>query len=145
MASSRPAVIAVLNDDPDACEMLARILELDGHRVERTGNAEAIPGTIRDIGAVLVVLDLVVGGFGANLDALERIRNWPDETVQATKVVLVAASHSQALFSWQSGIDGILVRPFHADDLRAEVRSALKRRERDRIPHRRRAQRALLR
>ena len=69
-----PSTLVVANDDPDACEVVARVLELDGHEVVRISNPEGVPGVVLDAGADGIVLDLMIGGYGANLDALERLR-----------------------------------------------------------------------
>jgi CheY-like chemotaxis protein len=140
-----PSTLVVANDDPDACEVVARVLELDGHEVVRVANPEAVPAVVRDTGATCVVLDLVSGGYGANLDALERLRTRSTRPSPGVRVVLVGATANQALFAWQSGIDGFLLRPFPADVLRRTVTDALARGEKERAGFRSEAQRRLLR
>jgi len=139
-----PSTLVVVNDDPDACEVVARVLELDGHRVVRVSNADAVPAVVHDTGAGAVVLDLVTGGYGANLDALERLRTRSAGPSRGVRVVLVGATAGQALFAWQSGIDGFLLRPFPADLLRSTVADALARGEKERAGFRSGAQRRLL-
>lgn len=139
-----PRRLVVANDDPDACEVVARVLELDGHEVTRIDHQEAVAGIVNSIGATGLVLDLVDGGLGANLEALERMRRKPGPGGREVRVVLIGAQQSQAAFAWQSGIDGFVLRPFHADELRATVAEALDRSEKDRKPFRERAQERLL-
>ena len=119
------------------------VLAARGHRVVRVSNAEALPAVVHDTGAVGVVLDLVIGGYGANLDALERLRT-RSVGHSGVRVVLVGATASQALFAWQSGIDGFLLRPFPADVLRLTVADALARGEKERAGFRAEEQRRLL-
>jgi DNA-binding NtrC family response regulator len=139
-----PSTLVVANDDPDACEVVARVLELDGHEVVRVANSEAVPAVVHDTGATGVVLDLVTGGYGANLDALERLRTRSAGPSRGVRVVLVGATAGQALFAWQSGIDGFLLRPFPADVLRLTVADALARDEKERSGFRTAEQRRLL-
>jgi DNA-binding NtrC family response regulator len=138
-----PSTLVVANDEPDACEVVARVLELDGHEVVRVSNPEAVAAVVRDTGAAGVVLDLVSGGFGANLDALERLRPGSTRRGPGVRVVLVGTKASQALFAWQSGIDGFLLRPFPADGLRRTVADALARDQKKRAAFRAEEQRLL--
>ena len=85
-----------------------------------------------------VVLDVNTGGIGGNLKLLDAVRNHPNDEVRNTRVVLIAATASSAMFSWQAGIDEFLPRPFHADALLTAVDEALGRPEEDRRFHRRR-------
>ena len=127
-----PSRLVVASDEPDACEVLARVLALDGHEVDTVADQDDVPGTVRDSGAAGVVLDLAVGGFGANLQALEQLRAQGNTAGRAARVVLIGALQSQALFAWQRGIDGFLLRPFHERELRAAMAEALDRSEDDR-------------
>jgi DNA-binding response OmpR family regulator len=133
------AVVAVVNDDPDACEVMARLLEQDGHQVIRIHDAgEAVAGASGRVD--LLVLDLMEAGHGANLALLERIRGAHDRRVRGARAVFIGRSESNALFSWQSGADGFLSRPFHADDLRREVTAVLGRPENERAAYRSQAE-----
>jgi DNA-binding response OmpR family regulator len=140
---ARPSKLVVANDDPDACEVVARVLELDGHEVVRVSDPEAVPGVVLDARASGLVLDLMHGGYGANLDAFERLRTRFEAGGRDVRVVLVGAKASQALFAWQSGVDGFLLRPFHGDDLRRAVLDALGRTEKERKTYRTEQQRRL--
>jgi CheY-like chemotaxis protein len=135
--------LVVANDDPDACEVVARVLELDGYEVSRVAGAEAVAGVVQRTGSTGVLLDLMDGGFGANLEALERLRAGAGAPGREVRVVLVGAQESQELFGWQSGIDGFLVRPFHERDLRRVMADALDRADKDRRPFRDEAARRL--
>jgi CheY-like chemotaxis protein len=126
-----PSKLVVANDDDDACEVLARVLEADGHEVARISSAEALAGVVLGTAADGVVLDLMTAGYGANLDALERLRTRGFKR-PGVRVVLVGAMESQEVFAWQSGIDGFLLRPFHAQALRQTMADALARSDRDR-------------
>jgi DNA-binding response OmpR family regulator len=86
------------------------------------------------------VLDLMEAGHGANLALLERLRGHQDRRIRSARAVFIGRSGSNALFSWQSGADGFLSRPFHADDLRREVTAVLGRPEDERAAYRSQAE-----
>jgi len=134
-----PPHVLVVNDEPDACELLVRILRRAGNTVSRASGYEDMSdhltaGSPPDV----IVLDVAAGGIGANLKLLDGVRGFRDPDVAGIPVVLVAAAPSSAMFSWQSGIDELLVRPFHADELVAAVASAHDRPAEERPHHRRR-------
>ena len=136
---SGPGRVLVVHDDPDGCELLVRILGVAGHEVARAHDFEEMSDLLTDGEPPdCVLLDVNVGGIGGNLKLLDAIRNHGNAAVSGTRVVLVAANPSSAMFSWQAGIDEFLPRPFHADDLITAVAEALARPDADRRHHRRR-------
>ena len=120
-----PATVLVAGDVDDGNELLSRILLANGYRtiiattvesgLART--AEQLPRT--------AVIDLSSRGIGSSLQLLDGIRSHDDERVTRTRVVLVARSNANRTFSFQSGADGFLLRPFHANDLVATVAQVL--------------------
>jgi len=52
-------------------------------------------------------------------------------------VVLCATSAKNRSFSFQSGADGFVLRPFHLNDLVAQIADVLERANEDRSRHRR--------
>jgi DNA-binding response OmpR family regulator len=84
-----------------------------------------------------VVLDLEAGGIGTSLKVLDSIRSHNDKRISTTRVVLCAANPTNRSFSYQSGTDSFVVRPFHIDDLVAQIEDVLGRADKDRARHRR--------
>ena len=133
------STVLVVHDDPDGCELLVRILSAVGHQVSRAADFLSMSDQLQDPPVPgCIVLDVATGGIGGNLKLLDAIRNHRNPDVAGTRVVLVATSDASAMFSWQAGIDGFLLRPFHADDLITTVGEALALSEDDRRHHRRR-------
>jgi DNA-binding response OmpR family regulator len=133
-----PSHILVVNDDQGACELLCRLLTNAGHEVQRAHNSEQALGQL-GVGRVdCVVLDLATGGIGQNLKLLDTIRSSMAANVAKVRVVLVAQQTSNRMFSWQAGIDAFVVRPFHANELLAQVAEVLSRPDTERARHRRR-------
>lgn len=132
-----PAVVLVVHDDLDSCELLVRILVAAGRPVRRAHDFDQMSEVLQER-PTCVVLDVSSGGIGGNLKLLDAIRHHSDPAVADVRVVLIASSSSSAMFSWQAGIDELLHRPFHADDLVAAVAEAIERPEAERKPYRRR-------
>jgi DNA-binding response OmpR family regulator len=57
--------------------------------------------------------------------------------VAQIRLVLIANEAKNRAFSWQSGVDAFVVRPFHVDELLSEVDAVLARPEDERLTHRR--------
>lgn len=132
------ARVLVVHDDEDGCELLVRILGVAGHDVVRAHDFAEMSDRIQEHQPQCVVLDVNTGGIGGNLKLLDAVRGHPVPEVAGCRVVLVAATASSAMFSWQAGIDEFLPRPFHADELITAVAESLARPEADRRHHRRR-------
>ncbi len=133
-----PKRVLVVNDDEGAIELLARLLERSGYDVARATHYDESLAQLMEFRPDCVVLDLATGGIGQNLKLLDTIRSHTDDKVASSRVVLVAHHSSNRLFSWQAGIDGFLLRPFHADELPAAVEDVLNRPDEERARHRRR-------
>jgi DNA-binding response OmpR family regulator len=134
--SGHAAHVLVVNDDDGAAELLVRLLTRAGYDVERA--TDQLDARARLIATVpdVAVLDLG-GGVGTSLKLLDSIRSHTDPGVANLRVVLLANQASNRMFSWQSGVDAFLVRPFHADDLLRDVAQVLDRNEEERTRHRR--------
>jgi len=126
--------VLLVCDDPDAGELLSRLMTQDGHDVHRVETAE---GAVRHLLATprhAAVLSL--SGPTANRQLLEKIRDHPNPPVSEVAVVLLADDVEAARDAWDHGTDGFLARPFHADQLREELQGALDRPLAARAAHR---------
>ncbi len=117
--------VLLVCDDPDAGEVLARLLIAAGHDLDRVETAE---GTVRHLvsspkGAVVLSL----AGPKANLALLDKIRAHPNAPVHEVAVVVLADDLATGRAAWEAGADGFLARPFHAEQLTAELAAALDR------------------
>ncbi len=132
-----PALVLIVNDEPAACEMLVRMVSTKGYRaIGATSPGEA---TGRASGELprCIVLDIDTGGVGTSLAVLDTIRSHDDHRVSSARVILCAASPKNRAFSFQSGADAFLVRPFHIDELVEHIGDVLGRAHEDRARHRR--------
>ena len=130
-------IVLIVNDDPAACEMLVRMVTAKGYRaIGATSPDDATWHAATELPRC-IVLDLAEGGIGTGLKVLDTIRSHDDLRVSASRVVLCATSPKNRSFSFQSGADAFLVRPFHIDELTAEIADVLARAHEDRARHRR--------
>jgi DNA-binding response OmpR family regulator len=135
---SGPSRVLVVHDEPDGCELLVRLLDRAGHKTDRAHDFLEMSDRLLDPRpADCVVLDVAMGGIGGNLKLLDAIRGHHDPVVAAMRVVLVSSTRSNAIFSWQAGIDEFVVRPFHADQLVSAVATAIARLDAERPRYRR--------
>ncbi len=132
-----PAVVLIVNDEPSACEMLVRMVSAKGYRAIGATSSDEATGRIAAELPRCIVLDLDSGGIGTSLKVLDTIRSHDDLRVSTARVVLCAASPKNRAFSFQSGADSFLVRPFHLEELVAQIKDVLERAHEDRAKHRR--------
>ncbi len=132
-----PAQVLVVNDETDACELLVRILSAAGFRAEGAHSANAALGLMLQQMPRCVVLDLSAGGIGTSLKLLDQIRSHEDRRISSARAVLIATSTKNRSFSFQSGADAYLTRPFHADELVRYVTDVVDRPDDERARHRR--------
>jgi len=131
----RPHRVLVVDDDPDACELTVRILEREGYETARAHShdeaVDALSGG-RRFDAVLV--DFASGGPSESIQLLDEIRRSP--SLDDVAVIISSRVDKNRLFAWESGVDGFLVRPYHVDELTAEVAAVLARTTEERAAHR---------
>jgi DNA-binding response OmpR family regulator len=118
--------ILVLNHEADAGELVARLVEFAGHPALRFTDQASLIGQLAEGGVRAVIIDALGTGVSAAFDVLEAIRAG-HPAVRDTPVMILAASDTNRLYAFQSGVDAYLVRPFHADELIGAVGSMLAR------------------
>jgi DNA-binding response OmpR family regulator len=133
----RPAPVLVVNDDEDACELLVRFLGQAGFDTQGASTDEDAMFQMIHHLPRCVVLDMQAGGVGSSLRILDQIRSYEDGRLQTARVVLCAQSPKNRSFSFQSGADAFVVRPFHLSELVAQIDDVLDRPHDQRARHRR--------
>lgn len=123
----RPPTVVVVNDDQDACELLVRFLGHAGFLTVGAHSTDDATAAVHEHLPRAVVLDMTSGGIGASLRILDLIRSHDDHRVSTTRAILCGSSRRNRAFSFQSGADGFVVRPFHLQDLVDELNGALTR------------------
>jgi DNA-binding NtrC family response regulator len=121
-----PASVLVVNDDEHSAKLLSKVLtRRGGFRSEAASDTRATLAAMRQHLPRCVVIDIRSGGSGANLKVLEAIRGHEDRRISSTRVVMCASTPGTRSFSFQSGADAFVTRPFHADELVETVHEVL--------------------
>jgi DNA-binding response OmpR family regulator len=120
-AATSAATVVVAAADATVVEVLARIVETDGHRTVRTAPGDDAPSLVLSAGADALVLDL----GAANPDQLDALRTGGSERGESVRVVVIATGPASALVAWHAGADAVLTRPFRAEELLDALASTL--------------------
>lgn len=128
--------LVVAGDDPDALELLGRILAVTGEELFLIPDKASALATVATEPRRAVLLAFS-GGQSGNLAVVESIRNHADAAVRSTPIIVLADDERNLTYAWQSGIDAHLVRPVPADVLVGAVTNAMARTEQERVEHRR--------
>lgn len=119
--SDDPRSVLVASTDPDAREVMARVLESASLDAVRLPAAESVPDAVVSSRPAGLLLDL----GAVNLETLRAVRERDEPAAARVRVVVIGTGPAGGRLAWQAGADGYLVRPFHADDLVASLRDAL--------------------
>ena len=129
--------VVVAGDDPDALELVGRLLTPLGEPVSLIGDTASAVAAVAASPCRVLVLAFHGEAQHTNLATLASVKRQTDPAVAGTPVIIVADDDHHLLDAWQAGIDDHLVRPVRADALVAAVRGALERTEAERADHQR--------
>lgn len=127
-----PRSVLVASTDPDACEIMARVIETASLEAVRLPTGESVPDAVLSTRPAGLLLDL----GAANLETLRAIREHDEPVADQVRILVIGTGPAGGRLAWQAGADGYLVRPFRADDLVAAVTDALARDEAGRVSRR---------
>jgi len=113
----------IVEDDPDICDLLKRVLESDGYEVETAsdsaGALKAVAVGVPD----LVLLDVVLGGDDGR-DLLVKLREKSD----VPAVFLTGRGlEGDRIAGLRMGADDYIVKPFSRGELTARIETVLRR------------------
>ena len=117
--------VLVAGDAADANELLTRILRSNGYEPVVADSIESGLSSVLEHRPRVAVVDLSTRGVGSSLRLLDLIRSHEDPVVRRTRVIVVARSQANRSFTFQSGADGFLLRPFHATELLEQIEAVL--------------------
>jgi len=116
----QPAVVLAVADDPGALELLARLLDREGHRPEPAHDVAAAVERAATTLPRCVVVDLRHAGLGSALQLVGLLRSHDDPRVAAVRIVVVdEAGNGRTVLA--AGADAHLSRPAHLGDVAAVV------------------------
>jgi len=123
--------VLVVEDSANMRLGLRRILELEGHEVVEAADGPSGLDLGRTCGADLIVLDLMLPGFGGH-----RILRTLREEGSAVPVLILTAQgeEMEKVQGLQLGADDYVTKPFGRHELAARVAALLRRAHRDAAP-----------
>ncbi len=135
-----PGRILVVDDDPDAARLLGAILRREGYEVaEVAEHSIALLTLVNEPNPIDgVVASFTNGGTAAGLKLLDAIRHHSDARISMTRVMLLMDSQRRHVYSFQSGVDEVVLRPTHESQIVEAVRALVTRADSERAAHRRR-------
>jgi DNA-binding response OmpR family regulator len=120
------AQILVVDDDSAIRQLVADLLEVDGHEVRVAADGLTAVSTLEGFRPDCVVLDVMMPG----LDGYGVLRSIRAQDGDRVSVIMLTASADaeSAARAWADGADYYLAKPFAADEVRYLVRGALRKR-----------------
>ena len=116
--------VLVVDDEPLVCDVVARYLERDGHRVVMASDGDRARELIEREAPGLVLLDVMLPGQTDGLDLCRWIRSSSE-----LPVILLTARVEEAdrIVGLELGADDYVTKPFSPRELAVRVRTVLRR------------------
>jgi DNA-binding response OmpR family regulator len=115
--------ILIVEDDPDICDLLKRVLESDGYDVETASDSAGALKSVAAGAPDLVLLDVVLGGEDGR-DLLLKLRQKSD----VPAVFLTGRGlEGDRIAGLRMGADDYIVKPFSRGELSARIETVLRR------------------
>jgi len=116
--------VLVVDDEPLVCDVVARYLERDGHRVVVASDGDRARELIEREAPGLVLLDVMLPGQTDGLDLCRWIRSSSE-----LPVILLTARVEEAdrIVGLELGADDYVTKPFSPRELAVRVRTVLRR------------------
>lgn len=132
----------VVDDEERICTFVKAALQREGHVVTTASSGEQALDILQTTPFDVAILDLMLGGRVDGQRVLEAIRwRWPG------MVVIMFTAHGtieSAVEAIREGVDGYLLKPVRAAEVRRAVREAIERREKRAELHSSREDRQIL-
>jgi DNA-binding response OmpR family regulator len=133
----------IVDDEERICTFVKETLQREGHVVTTAHSGEQALEILKSTAFDVAILDLMLGGRVDGQRVLEAIRwRWPDT------VAIMFTAHGtleSAVDAIREGVDGYLLKPVRASEVRRAVHEAMERREKQAESHSERTDRQLLR
>ena len=121
--SDDSTVILLVEDDPNIVDLLRANLLARGFNVVVSRTGQCVPALVRESGADLVLLDLMLPGA----DGFDLCRDIRAESLVGIIVVSARRGEHDKVRALNLGADDYLTKPFGMNELQARIRAALRR------------------
>jgi DNA-binding response OmpR family regulator len=116
------ARILLVNDEPDLLALSSMVLESAGHTVETTIEGDKVLGIARQFRPDVIGMDWVIPDLPGT-DVLRRLKSTTD--TRSIPVIVISALEGLDDEAHRLGAQGVLKKPFRADELIAAIDGAL--------------------
>jgi CheY-like chemotaxis protein len=120
------AKILVVEDNPTNLKLVSDVLEFEGHRILKAGDAEAAQRVIQGTAPDLILMDIALPG----MDGLSLTRKLKSD--ESTRQIIIVALTAFAMKGDErkaidAGCDGYIAKPIDTRELPRQVAELLKR------------------
>ncbi|CAG1003792.1 KDP operon transcriptional regulatory protein KdpE [Rhodocyclaceae bacterium] len=122
--SDAPALVLVVEDEPQIRRFVVAVLAEEGYRIAESASAAACLEQLAVAAPALLVLDLGLPDRDG-VDLIRELRTWSRVPVL---VLSARAAENEKVTALDAGADDYLSKPFGVGELRARVRAMLRRR-----------------
>lgn len=121
--SAAPAVILIVEDDPEIRQLVSELMRREGFEVEAAEDAAAMDVILGRVRPDLVILDLMLPGEDG-LSICRRLR-----AQHALPILMLTAKSDEIdrVVGLEMGADDYLVKPFEVEELVARINALLRR------------------
>lgn len=119
------AHVLVVDDEPNLCVAVCRILEKGGYSVTTTTDGQTALQLVQEIKPDVVLLDLMMPGLSGR-DVSRRIRESGSDTRIIYFTAKADAGDSSMLKELHEGVDAVLIKPATSRQILSKVGSVLK-------------------
>ena len=112
--------VMIIEDEPDAAELFAEMMRLNGHRVLKTYSGAPAMTLIEQEKPDLIILDIMMPGI-SGLDVLQYVRKHPDYSAIPVVVVSARATAADIAEGMKAGATVYLTKPVSYTDLKNAV------------------------
>ena len=133
-----PPKVLIVDDDAGSSRLLAKLCVRAGYEVAEVSDQQLALMALMNVPEPIaaVVCSFTESGNAASLRLLDAVRRTPDARVNRQRMVLVLDAPRQMKFSWKSGADDVLLRPYSAGDLIGSLRDVIGRDDAARLAYR---------
>jgi two-component system, OmpR family, alkaline phosphatase synthesis response regulator PhoP len=125
--------ILIIEDDPDIRELVEYNVERSGFRSISAADGEKGLKMAQELNPQLIILDIMLPGM-SGLKVCETIRS--NGATKRMPIIMLSAKGEEEdiVIGLEMGADDYLSKPFSPQELKARIRSVLRRSEADQIP-----------
>ncbi len=118
----KKANILIVDDDSGIGEMLQMLLEMEGHNVSVSENANDAEQLIKEKNIELIILDMLISGVNGT-DVCAKIRGNKD--IDKTPILMMSALHDAGPKCKAAGANDFIAKPFEIEDLKTKIEEVL--------------------